>query len=441
MNIHRVVITGLGTINPCGHGVSTTWDNVVSGRSGIAPITLFPADDLNVKIAAEVKDYDPTHYMDAKDARRRDRYAQFAVIAAREAVHHARLTIDASNAHDIGVFVGTAVGGLQSYYDACSAHIQHGPRRVGPLTIPLILGDSASSHVALEQGARGPNLATVSACSAGADAIGLAYHTLLRGDTCTCAEAQRSLPGRQTGCKCAQAMIAGGSEATITPVGIAAFDALRAMSRRNDDPAGASRPFAADRDGLVMGEGAAIVVLERLDLALARGAQPLAEVIGYASTDDAYHITAPAPDGVSAVLAMRRALQSAGLSPDEIDHINAHGTATQLNDPIETAAIKAVFGQRAYDIPISATKSMTGHMMGATGALEVIFCVLALREGILPPTINLHTPDPACDLDYVPNVARRVPIKTAMSNSFGFGGHNAVLIFKRFEQRQDLDRE
>ncbi len=413
MNLHRVVVTGLGAVSPCGHDVPTSWDNIAHGRSGVAPITLFATDDLNVKIAAEVKQWDPTRHMDAKDARRRDRCVQFAVVAVREAVRQAALTIDDGNAYDVGVFVGTAVGGLNSYYDVCSAYILHGARRVGPLTIPLIVGDSASSHVALELGARGPNLAPVSACSSGADAIGLAYRAILSGE--------------------ALAMLAGGTEATITPIGIAAFDALRAMSRRNDDPLGASRPFAADRDGLVMGEGAAMVVLERLDWALARGAQPLAEVVGYGRTDDAFHITAPAPDGAGAVVAMQRALQSARLLPDAIDYINAHGTATSLNDPIETAAIKAVFGQRAGAIPISATKSTTGHMMGATGALEAILCVLALREGILPPTINLHAPDPACDLDYVPNVARRRSIQTAMSNSFGFGGHNTVLILKQCE--------
>lgn len=412
--MHRVVVTGLGTICPCGHDVAETWSNIIQGRSGVALIRRFPTDDLYVKIAAEVKDFDPTDYMDAKDARRRDRNCQFAVIAAREAVRQAELVVNTGNQYDVGVFIGTAVGGLNSYYDVCSAHIQYGPRRVGPLTIPLILGDSASGHVALELGARGPNLAPVSACSAGTDAIGLAYHAILRGD--------------------ALAMVAGGTEATISPIGIAAFDALRAMSRRNDDPAGASRPFAADRDGLVMGEGAAIVVLERLDFARARGARPLAEVIGYANTNDAFHITAPAPDGQGAALAMQRALTSAGLLPQDIDHINAHGTATQLNDPIETAAIKAVFGESAYHIPISATKSMTGHMMGATGALESIFCILALQEGILPPTINLHLPDPACDLDYVPNVARHRAIRTAMNNSFGFGGHNSVLIFERFDE-------
>ncbi|MBN1886704.1 MAG: beta-ketoacyl-ACP synthase II [Thermoflexales bacterium] len=409
----RVVVTGLGTISPCGHDVAATWESVVHGRSGVARIARFPTGDLKVKIAAEVKDFDPAQYMSVKDARRRDRFCQFAVIASLEAVRHARFQVDESNADHVGVFMGTAVGGLNSYYEVCSTHIQHGPGRVSPLTIPLIIGDSASGHVALELGARGPNVAPVSACSAGADAIGLAYRAILHGD--------------------ALAMVAGGAEATISPIGMAAFDALRAMSRRNDDPPGASRPFAADRDGLVMGEGAAALVLERLDAAEARGAQPLAEITGYASTDDAYHITAPAPNGESASLAVRRALHSAGLSAEEVDHINAHGTATQFNDAIETNVIKAVFGPRAYQIPISATKSMTGHMMGATGALEAIFCVLALQEELLPPTINLHLPDPACDLDYVPNTARRQAIRTALSHSFGFGGHNTVLVLKRFE--------
>jgi beta-ketoacyl-acyl-carrier-protein synthase II len=414
MNKPRVVITGMGTINPCGLDVDTTWDNIVNGRTGIGPITLFDASPLNVKIAGEVKNFDPANFMDGKEARRRDRFAQFAIASAVQAIQQASLTIDESNADEVGVIIGTAVGGLQSWVECVETYVKQGPRRLNPFTMTMIIADSAPAQIAINLGARGPNLAPVSACAAGADGIGLAYEMILRGD--------------------ARLMICGGTEATVTPVGIAAFDRLGAMTRENDDPATACRPFSADRTGLVMGEGAGIMVIETLESALARGVEPLAELIGYGCTCDAFHISAPLEDGSGAAKAMQLALKHAELQPADVDYINAHGTATQLNDPTETRAVKTVFAQHAYKIPISATKSMTGHMMGATGALEAILCVQAIRMGRVPPTINLRVPDPECDLDYVPNVARDVPVRIAMTNAFGFGGHNSVLIIKRYEE-------
>ncbi len=414
MDRPRVVITGMGTINPCGLDVDTTWDNVVNGRSGIGPITLFDASALNVKIAGEVKGFDPANYMDGKEARRRDRFAQFAIAASFQALQQARLTIDRSNADDVGVVIGTAIGGLQSWVECVGSYLRDGPRRINPFTMTMIIADSAPAQVAILTGARGPNLAPVSACAAGADGIGVAYEMILRGD--------------------AQAMICGGSEATVSPVGIAAFDRLGAMTRENDSPATACRPFSQDRSGMVMAEGAAVFVIESLEHAIARGVEPLAELIGYGCTCDAFHISAPLEDGSGAAKAMQLALKRAGLRPEAVDYINAHGTATQLNDPTETRAIKTVLGEHAYRVPISATKSMTGHMMGATGALEALLCVMAIRTGRVPPTINYRVPDPDCDLDYVPNVARDVPVRVAVSNAFGFGGHNSVLIIKRYKE-------
>lgn len=414
MNKPRVVITGMGTVNPCGLDVETTWDNIVNGRSGIAPITLFDPAPINVKIAGEVKGFDPANYMEGKEARRRDRFAQFAIASAVQAVKQANLTIDESNADEVGVMLGSALGGLQSFFDCVDTYLKQGPRRLNPFTMTMIIVDSASAQVAINLGARGPNFAPVSACATGADAVGLAYETILRGD--------------------AQVMICGASEATVTPVGIGAFDRLGAMSRENDNPTRASRPFSGDRSGLVMSEGGAVVVLESLESARTRGAMPLAELVGYGSTCDAFHISAPLASGEGAAKAMARALKHAGLAPEDIDHINAHGTSTDLNDPMETRGIKTVFGERAYKIPISGTKSMTGHMMGATGALEVILCVQAIRTSTVPPTINLTMPDPECDLDYVPGAARQSPVRTAMTNAFGFGGHNAVLIVQRYEE-------
>jgi len=414
MSKPRVVITGMGTLNPCGLDLDTTWNNIVNGRTGIGPITSFDPSALNVRIAGEVKDFDPANYMDGKEARRRDRFAQFAIAATVQAIQQAQLEIKDSNADDIGIAIGTAVGGLQSWFDCVQTYLTQGPRRMNPFTMTMIIVDSAAAQTAIITGARGPNFAPVSACAAGADSIGMAYELILRGD--------------------AQAMMCGGSEATVTGLGIASFDRLGAMSRENENPTTACRPFSADRSGLVMGEGAAMFVIETLEHALRRGAEPLAELIGYGCTCDAYHISAPLEDGSGAAKAMKLALKHAELGPEDVDYINAHGTATQLNDPVETRAIKAVFGEHAYKIPISATKSMTGHMMGATGALEAMLCVQAIRTGRVPPTINLRAPDPECDLDYVPNVARDLPVRIAMTNAFGFGGHNSVLILKRYEE-------
>jgi beta-ketoacyl-acyl-carrier-protein synthase II len=414
MNQPRVVITGMGTINPCGLDVDATWDNLLNGKSGVGPITLFDPAPLNVKIAAEVKGFDPANYMDGKEARRRDRFAQFAIASTVQAVRQARLTLDESNADEVGVIMGTAIGGMQSYFDCMETYIKQGPRRINPFTMTMFIADSASAQIAINLGARGPNMAPVSACAAGADGVGLAYELIMRGN--------------------ATAMVCGGSEATVMPVGIAAFDRLGAMSRESDNPTQACRPFSGDRSGLVMGEGAGVLVLESLDSALARGAEPLAELAGYGCTCDAFHISAPLESGAGAAKAMTLALKHAGLRPEDVDFISAHGTATDLNDPMETRAIKTVLGEHAYKVPVSGTKSMTGHMMGATGALEAILCVQAIRAGKVPPTLNLNTPDPQCDLDYVPNVARDAPVRVAMTNAFGFGGHNSVLIIKRYEE-------
>jgi len=414
MNKPRVVITGMGTVNPCGLDVDTTWDNLLNGKSGVGPITLFDPTALSVKIAAEVRGFDPANYMDGKEARRRDRFAQFAIASTVQAVKQARLTIDESNADEVGVTIGTALGGLQSYFECMETYIKQGPRRINPFTMTMFIADSASAHIAISLGLRGPNMAPVSACASGADGVGLAYELIMRGD--------------------ATAMVCGGSEATVTPVGIASFDRLGAMTRESDNPTKACRPFSADRCGLVMGEGAGVMVLEELGSALARGAEPLAELVGYGCTCDAFHISAPLEDGAGAAKAMAMALKHAGLRPEDVDFISAHGTATDLNDPMETRAIKTVFSERAYKVPISGTKSMTGHMMGATGALEALLCVQAIRTGKVPPTLNLTTPDPQCDLDYVPNVARQVPVRVAMTNAFGFGGHNSVLIIQHYEE-------
>ena len=408
----RVVITGMGTVNPCGLTVEETWANLTAGKSGVGPITLFDSSPLAVHIAGEVKNFDPANYMEYKESRRRDRFIQISVAASRMALDHAGLKITPENSDDIGCFIGSAVGGLKTYYDAVILLTEGGPRKLPPFSIPSTICDGASSAVSIDWGIHGPNFSPVSACAAGADAIGLGYQSIRLGQC--------------------QAVVAGGSEVPIMIVGIAAFDRLGAMSHNNDHPTEACKPFDKNRDGLVMGEGAATVILEDLDYALARGAQPIAELIGYGATSDAFHVTAPAENGVGAARAMKLALKDAGLQPADIDWISAHATATSLNDKYESMAIKSVFGEQAYKIPISGTKSMTGHMMGATGALELILGIKAIECGMVPPTINLTTPDPECDLDYVPNVARAVKVDTFMSNAFGFGGHNSVLIAKRF---------
>jgi len=407
----RVVVTGIGIVSPLGLTAAETWEAIVAGRSGIGPITAFDTSGMEAKVAAEVKGFDPTLYMDKKEARRTDRFIQFAVAAAKEALAHAGLAIDDENADDIGVIIGSGNGGIATLSEQYDVMRAKGPGRVSPFLIPMMIVDMAPGMVSIVTGARGPNYSPVSACATGADAIGTAFNLLRLGE--------------------AKAMLAGGTEAAIVPIGVAGFVACRALSTGTD--ATASRPFDKNRDGFVMGEGAAVLVLETLDYARARGARILAELRGYAATSDAYHITQPREGHEGGVRAMRLALKRAGLEPEDVDYINAHGTSTPLNDRVETQAIKTVFGERAYGIPVSSTKSMTGHMLGAAGAIEAAFCVQAIQSGIIPPTINYETPDPDCDLDYVPNVARRQRVDVALSNSFGFGGHNATLVFSRFE--------
>jgi beta-ketoacyl-acyl-carrier-protein synthase II len=410
----RVVVTGMGVISPMGLDVPTMWENLIAGRSGIRPITLFDTSDFHVRIAGEAHDFDPINYMPAKEARRADRFTQFAIAALGEALTQSELTIDEQNALDVGVIVGSGVGGIWTYSREFDVLREKGPRRVSPFLVPMITVDVPAVQIALRTGAQGPNLGVVSACATGADAIGQSYETIRRGH--------------------ARAMIAGGFEAAVTPIGVACFDRMRALSRRNDDPAGASRPFAADRDGFVISEGGAILILEDLSFALARGAEPLAEVCSYAATSDAIHVTAPDADGAVAGLCMRLAMERAGVSPGDVSYINAHGTGTPVGDPAEVEAVKWALGERAYEVPVGATKSMSGHLVGGAGAFESVACIQALRSGIIPPTINLENPDPACDLDHVPGQARRVDPSVILSNSFGFGGHNTTLVFRKIEE-------
>lgn len=413
----RVVVTGLGVVSPLGNDLATTWAGVVAGRSGVGPITHFHASEYRTTIGAEVKGLDIKQHFAPKDARRMDPFAQYAVIAAREAVRSASLTFEMLQndlSRRTAVIVGSGIGGIGTVSEQVQVLLERGPSKVSPFLIPMILPETAASMVAIEFGLRGPNMAVTSACATGANAIGEAGEMIRRG--------------------AAELALAGGAEAGIVPISVAGFSAMRALSERNDAPQQASRPFDRDRDGFVVGEGAGILVLEELEHARARGATIYAELVGYGSNDDAFHITAPEENGVGAADCMRTALATAGLGPEEIDYINAHGTSTPLNDLTETRAIKAVFGARAYCLPISSTKSMTGHLLGAAGALEAIFSIMALCEGVIPPTINLDNPDPECDLDYVPHRARRAMLHTALSNSFGFGGHNASLIFRRLEE-------
>lgn len=412
----RVVITGMGVVSPLGLTVTELWQGLTSGKSGIDYITLFDPAPFETKFAGEVKGFEPTNYVGRKEARRMDRFAQFAVAATVQALEQARLKIDQSNEDDIGVLFGSGIGGLMTMYEQIKTLLEKGPHRVSPFTAPMMIGDAAPGQISIVLGAKGPNFCATSSCSSSADAIGEAFEIVRRGD--------------------ARAMIAGGSEAVLNPFAIAAFNAARALSTRNDEPQKASCPFDAVRDGFVMGEGAAALIMEELSFALERGAPILAEITGYGATSDAYHITQPDENGDGAARAMTRALNKAGLKPSEIGYINAHGTSTPLNDKVETIAIKAVFGADAYRIPISSTKSMTGHLLGAAGAIEAVACIMAIHHGIIPPTINLTHPDPECDLDYVPNIARSAKVKTAMSNSFGFGGHNSVLIFREYTGAQ-----
>jgi len=408
----RVVITGMGTVNPLGLNVSESWKNVTSGVSGVGPITLFDASALQVQIACELKGFEPGQFMEAREVRRRDRFEQMSTAAVKEALGDSGLEITDENAARTGVIISSAIGGLKSLQDAIITNYTEGPRRVSPFLIPMLMANGAAGLTAIDHGIKGPCFSVASACASGADGIGMAWMMLRAGMLDAC--------------------LTGASEATVTSLGVAAFDRVGATSRRNDDYSMTPQPFDKNRDGLVMGEGAAVLVLETESHAKARGANILAELAGYGSTADAFHVTAPHEDGTGGAAAIRQALDTAGANPEDVGYISAHGTATELNDLSETKAVKAALGELAYEIPISSTKSMTGHMMGATGALEAIFCVQILREGILPPTIHYETPDPNCDLDYVPNKAREKRVDLTISNAFGFGGHNAVLAIRRY---------
>ena len=403
----------MGLVIPTGIGVETAWRNVREGKSGIGPLTRFDTNGFETKIAAEVKNFNPELYIDKKEIKKMDIFIHYAIAATKEAVEDAQLAITPENAEHIGVIVGTGLGGLPSIERYHKILLEKGPGRISPFFIPMLIANLASGQIAIQFGPKGPNTCVVTACATGAHCIGDAFRAIVYGD--------------------AEAMITGGTEANITPLTVGGFNAMKALSTRNDEPEKACRPFEKNRDGFVVAEGAGIVILEELEFALRRKAKIYAELVGYGYTGDAYHITAPSPDGDGAVRCMRLAIKDAGLKPEDIDHINAHGTSTPLNDLTETLAIKAVFGNHAKKIPISATKSMTGHLLGAAGSTEAIFTILAIRDGIMPPTLNYEEPDPQCDLDYVPNVARRQPIKVAMSNAFGFGGTNAALVFKKVE--------
>ncbi len=408
---HRVVITGLGLITPLGHNVSDTWAAILAGKSGTGPFTVMKKGDHTSGTVCEVKDFDPTQYMSRRVARRRDRYQQLATVAAGEALRQADLTITDENRERIGIVLGTGVGGIQTLVDQEHVVIDKGVNRVSPFAITMIMPNGATGMLAIDYGIHGPTTTITTACAAGNDAIGHAFRAIQRNE--------------------ADAVLAGGSESILTDVAVGGFEKAGATSTRTS---GTPKPFDKDRDGLVVGEGAGMVVLESLEHAQARGANIMAEIIGYGQTTDAHHITAPAEGGLGAARAMRKALKDANIQPEDVDYISAHGTSTPLNDTSETAAVKSVFGKHAYDLAISSTKSMTGHIMGATGAIESVFCTLAIRDQILPPTINYETQDPTCDLDYVPNKARPAKVQVCLNNAFGFGGHNAVLVIRTFEE-------
>ncbi len=410
--MRRVVITGMGAVSPVGNSAEESWRSVIEGVSGVGPITLFDSKDLLVKIACEVKGFDPEDYMEKREARRIDRFQQFGIAAAEQAIDQAGLEVGPEEASRASVIISSAVGGILSIEEGMIVFSEQGPRRVTPFVIPKFMSNGAAGMVSIRNGFKGPTFSVASACASGSDAIGQAAMMIRSGAV--------------------DVAVAGGSDATISRIGVSGFDRLKAMSRHNEDYSDTPAPFDKDRDGLVMGEGAGAIVLEDLDRARNRGAEIVGELVGYSSTSDSFHITAPAEDGAGGAAAMVGALEMAGIAPDQVDYISAHGTATPLNDLSETRAIKAAFGEAAYDIPISSTKSMTGHMMGATGALEAIFCMQAIRDDVIPPTIHYRTPDPECDLDYVPNEARQGKVNVAISNAFGFGGHNAVLAFQAF---------
>ena len=408
----RVVVTGIGLVIPTGIGVETAWKNICEGRSGIGPLTRFDTTGYETKIAGEVKGFNPELYIDKKEIKKMDLFIQYALAATQEAIEDAGLKIIPENCERIGVIVGTGLGGLPSLEKYHKILLEKGPSRVSPFFIPMLIANMASGQIAMQFGPKGPNTCVVTACATGAHSIGDAFRAIHYGD--------------------ADAMIAGGTEANISPLSISGFNAMKALSTRNEEPEKASRPFEKNRDGFVVAEGAGILILEELEFARSRNAKIYGELTGYGYTGDAYHITAPSPNGEGAARCMRMALRDAGLKPEEVGYINAHGTSTPLNDATETQAIKTVFGEYAKKIPVAATKSMTGHLLGAAGSTEAILCLLTLRDGIIPPTINYEEPDPQCDLDYVPNVARHQTVDVAMSNAFGFGGTNATLIFKRF---------
>ncbi len=410
--LRRVVVTGLGAVTPIGNDVAQYWEGLRSGRNGVAAITLFDASRHACRFAAEVKDFNPAGWLEPKEAKRWDRFCQFGVVAAKQAVQHAALSIDDSNRNRVGVSIGSGVGGLLMMETQAQVLNDRGPDRVTPFCVPMMIPNMATGLTAIALGARGPSSAVATACAAGSNAIGDAYRQIQLG--------------------LADVMICGGAESAITPLGVAAFASAKALSFRNDDPATASRPFDLERNGFVIGEGAGMLVIESLDHALARGATPLAEIVGYGTTCDAHHITSPSPGGVGGAEAMRLTLVDAGLQPEDVDYVNAHGTSTQANDSNETAAIKSALGDRAHQIPVSSTKSMTGHLLGGSGGIEAVASVLVIGHNLVPPTINYHTPDPACDLDVVPNVARDHTVNVVLSNSFGFGGHNVCLAFRRF---------
>jgi 3-oxoacyl-[acyl-carrier-protein] synthase II len=408
----RVVVTGMGAISPLGLSVAELWQGIVAARSGVGPITLFDPTGFDTRFAAEVKGFDPINYMDRKEARRTDRFVQFAIAATKEALRDAELEITPANRDEIGVFIASGIGGIATLSEQLEVLRSRGPGRISPFLIPAMITNLAAGQVSIVTGARGPSYCVTSACASSAHAIGEAAETIRRG--------------------WAKAMIVGGSEASITPIGVAGFNAMRALSTRNEDYDHASRPFDAERDGFVMGEGAAVLILEDLEFALARGARILAEVVGYGATSDAYHISNLAEDGEGVARAIRLALQRGGLAPGDVDYINAHATSTPSGDPVETAAIKQVFGGREQSPPVSASKSQFGHLLGAAGAIEAVVTVLAMQNNLLPATINLQHPDPACDLDFVPNHPRPAQIEVALSNSFGFGGHNVCLAFRKY---------
>jgi 3-oxoacyl-[acyl-carrier-protein] synthase II len=410
----RVVITGLGCVSPLGNDVSTLWSNIIAGKSGVGYITHYDTSQFKVKIGAEVKDFDGVALFGTRDARRMDRFVQFALAATFQALKHSNLIITESNRDRIGAILGSGIGGMSTLAEQTTVFFNRGPDRVSPLLVPMMLPDAAASMVALQLGVRGPNLAVVSACASGTNAIGEAVEMIRHGR--------------------ADVIFSGGCEAVIVPIAMAGLGVMTALSTRNDEPERASRPFDKERDGFVMGEGAGVMVLESMDHARERGAQIFGEIKGYGTSNDAYHISAPAENGAGAAICMKKTLEDAGMVVSDINYINAHGTSTWLNDKSETDAIKTVFGEHAYKVPTSSTKSMTGHLLGAAGGLEAVICVKTLQDGILPPTINYENPDPECDLDYVPNVARPAKVQNVMSNSFGFGGHNASIIISRFDE-------